>query len=144
MRTDVFVNSLIKANSVKNVIWRRFGVEGKYCVRVFPCVLKKILRNHRQFSQLLISFVEDINHRRFFSELDANVSGNLESGTSQGVSGDDIPFVEPKPDSGIELTLYRVLARYLQHVLAMPLMALVLLAPVFPLQFPLLNLSPRD
>ena len=133
MWTNIFVDSLVETHSIVDVIRRRIGIKGKYGIRVFPCVLKNILRDHCQFSQLLVSFVKGINQRRFFPELNANVSGNLEGGASQRVCGDNIPFVEPKPDSGIELTLNRVLARYLKHSLSMPLIRFVLFAVVLPL-----------
>jgi hypothetical protein len=99
----------------------------------FRACLKKSCGIIASFPKLLASFVEGINQRRFFPELNANVSGNLEGGASQRVCGDNIPFVEPKPDGGIELTLNRVLARYLKHSLSMPLVRFVLFAVVLPL-----------
>ena len=133
MWTNIFVDFLVESHGIVDVVWRRIGIKRKYGIRSFRAVLKKILRDHCQFSQLFASFVEGINQRRFFPELNANVSGNLEGGASQRVCGDNIPFVEPKPDSGIELTLNRVLARYLKHSLSMPLMRFVLFAVVLPL-----------
>ena len=144
MWTNIIVNSLVENRSVVDVVWRRIGIKGKYGVRVFPCVLEKILRKHCRFSQFLASFVEYINQHRLFPELHANITRNLESGTGKRVYRDDFAFVKPKPDSSIELTLDCVLARYLEHSLPMSAMAFVLLAPILPFRFPLLNLRVRN
>ena len=68
----------------------------------------------------------------------------LESRTSKRVDGDNFAFLEPKPDSGVELTLDCILARYLWHSLAMPAMAIMFFASVFPLRFPFLNLRVQN
>src|SRR5207237_1424492 len=66
------------------------------------------------------------------------------SSAGERVYRHNFAFVEPKPYRDIELTFNRVLARYLGHFSAMPVMALVLLASVFPLRFPFQNLRARD
>src|SRR5436190_969309 len=103
MWTNITVNPFVENRSVVNVIRRRIGIKWEYGIRVFPCVLKKILRNHCKFSQLLASFVEYIDQHRFFPEFHANISGNLESGASQCVYRDNVAIVEPKPDSSVQL-----------------------------------------
>jgi hypothetical protein len=144
MRTDVVINFSVQNQGVVDVIWRQLRIEIKHCVRIGSSVLKKILRDHCCFAQFLAAFVENPNEQGFFSKSFAYVVDKLESRTGERVDGDYFAFVEPKPDSGVELTLNCVLAGYLWHALAMPAMTLMFFAPVFPFHFPPLDFCVRD
>ncbi len=113
MWTNVVVQFPVQNQSVVHVIRRQIRIEWKHGIGVFSRVLKKILRNHGGFSQVFAALIKQINQHRFFPDYRAYIAGYLERRTSERVYRHNIAFVEPKADSGIELTFNRVLARYL-------------------------------
>jgi hypothetical protein len=143
VRTHILINLPVTNQGIVNMIRRHARIEVEHGIRIVSCMLEKVLWNHSHLPQFLVSLIENTNQHGFLSTLFSYVMGKLESSTSKSVYRDNISFVEPKPDRGVELTLNCVLARYLWHSLSVPVMARMFLAPVLPLGFPLLNLCVR-
>jgi hypothetical protein len=143
MGADVVVNLSVQNQSVVDVVRRPIRIKWQHGVGIFPSVLEKILGFHRSLSKFFAAFVEHINQHGFFPKLRANISRNFESGAGERMYGNNFAFVEPEPNGDAELTLNRVLARYLQNSLSMSAMTSLFCA-VFPLRFPLQNLRARN